>query len=94
MVEGYKKLEGVQLKENSAVIVFDQDGDKHSFQLMLPGMMEYKYAPRNVKQAVVISAFLRYDDQDFRELVKAKGQEYYDRYIAETVVEDLPKEKE
>jgi len=93
-MEGYEKRKKIELKENSAVLVFDQDGDKHSFQLSLPGMMTYDEAPENVKAAVVVSAFLRYDDKDFRELVLEKGLEYYDRYVAETIVADLPKEKE
>jgi hypothetical protein len=93
MVEGYERTKKLELKENSAVIVFDQDGDKHSFQLMLPGMMSYDEAPENVKAAVIISALLRYDDEDFRKLFKDRGMEYYDRYVAETIVEDLPEEK-
>lgn len=93
MVEGYERREKVQVKENSAILVLDQDGDKHSFQLSLPGLMTYEEAPENVKAAVVISAFLRYDDPDFRQLILDKGLEYYDRYIAETIVEDLPEEK-
>jgi len=92
-MEGYDRTEKLKLKENSAVIVFDQEGDKHSFQLMLPGMMTYAEAPENVKTAVVVSAFLRYNDPVFQRLLLDKGLEYYDRYVAETIVEDLPEEK-
>ena len=93
MVEGYSRIESLDIKENSAILVLDQDGDKHSFQLSLPGMMTYEEAPKNVKTAVIISAFLRYNDEDFRKLVLDKGIEYYDKYVTETIVEDLPKEK-
>jgi hypothetical protein len=93
MVVGYGRTEKLKLKENSAVIVFDQDGDNHSFQLMLPGMMTYDEAPENVRAAVIVAAFLRYDDKDFRKLVLDKGMSYYDEYVTETIVEDLPEEK-
>lgn len=77
----------LSVEENSAVIVLNQNQYGSSFQLFLPGELNYDEAPANAKMAVIICSLLIADDPDFTALILSKGKPYYEKYFKDVVVE-------
>ena len=74
----------IAVEETSAVIVLDK---KDSFQLFLPGTMEYNEAPPNVKTAVVLCSMLFNKDKELSTLLKDRGEYYYEKYFDSVIKE-------
>jgi hypothetical protein len=75
----------IEVSETSAVIVLDQTNKESTFQLFLPGEMEYDDAPANVKMAVVLTSLLHKGDEDFHNFILSMGREEYIDYFSKVV---------